>query len=677
MFARTLGLGADQPCGAGTLASDPDDGGLPPGCNIAGTVGPSLEEHVARLEQAQSVGRIGSWELDLVTRVVTWSAELYRIHGLDGRADLCLYEHGLALVHPEDRDRVNVGVARAITERSPSAFEYRIVRPDGKVRHLQGRVQAKFADDAQPIGITGTAVDVSEFVAERALANARADFRTLVDHMAIGVVMNRGGRWIHVNRTFAAMLDYEPSDLVGRSPFEFLDASQHEEVRARIEQFASGDVQMPVRERRFRRRGGQQIVVEVIPRHLSDFEGAPAMLVLVRNVTDEKRLARQQLVAERMVSVGTLAAGVAHEINNPLAYVSSNLELLAKEIGSLHDQLPPGRARDLEALVADARSGAERVRRIVRGLRTLSHGDDEQRTHVDLHRVIDTALAIADNEIRHRARLSKEYGATPLVIADEGRLTQVFVNLLVNAAQAIREGNVEHNEIRVVTRTDGGHAIAEVHDTGPGIPEDVLHRLFDPFFTTKEVGAGTGLGLSICHGIITALGGRIEVETEVRKGTCFRVTLPLAVARLPETSGTRPASNQLPACRGRVLIVDDDPFVRRSFSRILRDHDMIEVETGRAALDVLRRDASFDVVLCDVMMPEMTGVDLYRELASSAPQLLERIVFITGGAFTSAARQFLDEVPNHRLEKPVDAQNLRATVEALVRLHVSIASKQQ
>jgi PAS domain S-box-containing protein len=271
--------------------------------------------------------------------------------------------------------------------------------------------------------------------------------------------------------------------------------------------------------------------------------GRPARMIGTEQDVTEKRLVEARIIlGERLASVGTLAAGVAHEINNPLAYVSMNLELILEEVRSIGGASPSGRMRELEELTREARHGAERVRKIVSGLKAFSRADSERRAIHDVHQVIDLALNMSFNEIRHRARLVKDYGEPPPVEADESRLGQVFVNLLVNAAQAIPEGQADRNEIRIVTRAEDERALIEVHDSGTGIPADVLGRIFDPFFTTKPVGVGTGLGLSISHSIVTALGGEITVHSELGKGTTFRVALPgcARAAKLQQTPRRTP-----------------------------------------------------------------------------------------------------------------------------------------
>jgi CheY-like chemotaxis protein len=325
-------------------------------------------------------------------------------------------------------------------------------------------------------------------------------------------------------------------------------------------------------------------------------------------------------------------------------------------------------ARDLLEMSGDARAGAEQVRKIVRSLKMFSRAEEERRVALDVHPVLDVSINMAFNEIRHRARLVKDYGDVPLVQADEGRLAQVFINLLVNAAQSIPEGHADKNEIRIITSTDAqGRAVIAVRDTGGGIPHDILSRIFDPFFTTKAIGIGSGLGLSICHGIVADLGGELSVETALDKGSTFRIVLP---AVLDDSREEAPlvALAAGSGARGSVLIIDDDVAVARAVTRLIsRDHEVVAISDARKALARIAGGDHFDVVLCDLMMPEMTGMEFHAELLEVAPAMAERVVFISGGAFTPAARAFLERVPNMRVEKPFGAQSLRALVRQFVR----------
>lgn len=398
---------------------------------------------------------------------------------------------------------------------------------------------------------------------------------------------------------------------------------------------------------------------------------------------ERTKMQEQLIVSDRMASVGVLAAGVAHEINNPLAALMANQNFVAEGLARFaRDVQASGsesqgesiasRLDELKEAMHDARESAERVRHIVRDLKVFSRSDENATGAVDVRRVMESSLRMAFNEIRHRARLVKNYGAVPPVEANEGRLGQVFLNLIVNAAQAIEEGWADRNEIRVTTRMDAqGRVVVEVGDTGSGIPDSIRSRVFDPFFTTKPIGVGTGLGLAICHRIVTALGGQLEVESQVGVGSVFRATLPVAKGEAEcVTSSLTPVPLAIVPGqrRGRILVVDDEPLLGAALRRMLTpEHEVLTVTTARDALGRLAQGARFDVIFCDLMMPELTGMDLYAELMRLVPLEAEKVVFMTGGAFTSRAREFLDQVPNPRLEKPFDAGSVRALVRGLLR----------
>jgi signal transduction histidine kinase len=391
-------------------------------------------------------------------------------------------------------------------------------------------------------------------------------------------------------------------------------------------------------------------------------------IAALRARAERDKMTAQLMLADRLVSIGTLAAGVAHEINNPLAYMVAAVDFLDKEIKRIGHKLRVDEFDELSKALADAREGAGRVKHVVRDLKTFSRVEEKRRSTIDLRPVIESSINMAFNEIKYRARLVKDYGRTPLVLANEARLGQVFLNLLINAAQAIPEGRTEENEIRVLTRTDDlGRAVAEVRDSGPGIPPEVVERIFDPFFTTKPPGVGTGLGLSICRSIVTALGGEIAVESQAHKGTVFRVVLPAAPI-VPAEEARSEQGPVKPARRGRVLVVDDEPAIGTALRRVLApEHDVTVLTSAAEARERIARGERFDVILCDLMMPVMTGMDLHAEITSLAPDQAERMVLVTGGAFTAKANEFLDQVPNARVEKPFDPATLLVLVRGLVR----------
>jgi signal transduction histidine kinase len=402
---------------------------------------------------------------------------------------------------------------------------------------------------------------------------------------------------------------------------------------------------------------------------------------------ERKRMHEQLLISERMASVGLLAAGVAHEINNPLAILVANLELASEQLirlapqedapgaaagagGAVQDpasSAQPVRPAEVRQLIQDAQDAAERVRVIVQDLKILSRSnDEEQQGPVEIHRVLDTSIRMTSNEVRYRAQLIKDYGEVPLVRGSEAKLSQVFINLIVNAAHAIPEGGAAANEIRIVTRTDNaGCAVVEIHDSGSGIPQSNLSRVFDAFFTTKAAHTGTGLGLAICHRIVTAYGGDISVESQVGRGSVFRTVLPPAHGKA--TAATSISRSVTPGRRGRILVVDDEKMLCVTIQRILSgEHEVTAVTTAREAYRLLSGEAQFDVILCDLMMPEMSGVDLHTALLERSPDQAKKFVFMTGGAFTETARRFLAQVSNPSIEKPLKASKLRSLVRSLV-----------
>ena len=392
-------------------------------------------------------------------------------------------------------------------------------------------------------------------------------------------------------------------------------------------------------------------------------------VVVARDITERKQTEAQLIVSDRMASVGSLAAGVAHEINNPLASVAANLSLITQELESMARVGPvPG---ELMEEVRDARESAERVRLIARDLKIFSRGEETQRGPVDVEVVLESTLRMASNELRHRARVIRDFGHVPPILANASRLGQVFLNLIINAAQAIPEGDQARNEVRVATSVEpaGKRVVISVTDTGSGIPPEVQRRLFTPFVTTKPVGVGTGLGLSICHRIVTALDGAIDFSTEVGEGTTFRVSFPIAAGEVPvpvpvaaDAAAVQPARR-----RGTVLVVDDEVMIAQVIRRVLsRHHDVRVVNTAQLAMELFIAGERFDVVLCDLMMPQITGMDLHALLEGLDRAQADRIIFMTGGAFTPAARAFVDRVSNHILEKPFDVPALLALVNRVV-----------
>jgi DNA-binding response OmpR family regulator len=381
---------------------------------------------------------------------------------------------------------------------------------------------------------------------------------------------------------------------------------------------------------------------------------------------ERRKMEDQLMVSDRMASMGMLAAGVAHEINNPLAAVLGNLSIVCE---TLESATAGGcDLREAAGAAADALSAAERVRQIVRDVRIFSRGSEERSVPVDIHRVLESTLRMAWNDIRHRAQVVRQFSPILAVMGSEPRLGQVFLNLILNAAQAIPEGDAFGNTIRLTTWMEESRVLFEVSDTGSGIPPDVLPRLFTAFVTTKAPGQGTGLGLSISRRIVTALGGDISVESQYGHGATFRVALP--------GTDQQPVAFDLPASdpeladvsRSRILVVDDEVMVTNAIRRIVGTaHDVVVVFRAAEALCRVRSGERFDLLLCDLMMPEMTGIALFTEIAAIAPEQADRMLFMTGGTFTAEAAGFLDARIDRVIEKPFDKASLMSAIVGRLR----------
>jgi PAS domain S-box-containing protein len=501
--------------------------------------------------------------------------------------------------------------------------------------------------------------------AARARVSSEESLRALSEATFEGVVLHRDGIILLTNAATEAMFGAVAGGLIGRRLFDFIAPETHADVRKRItDRFEDPYEGIGVRI------DGTRFPAEVHARTGAiHFRGEPTRVVAIRDITVRKQLEASLALADRMASVGTLAAGVAHEINNPLAILMLNLELALRQLARPDTLDATQRGRLVDGLT-DARASAERVQRIVRDLKTLSRPVEETSGPIDLPRVVEYARGIARYEIRHRARFDVEADEVPLVLGSTARVEQVVLNLLINASQAIVAGAVEAPRIVLRVREHSGDRVAiEVSDNGAGIPPELRSRIFEPFVTTKPVGVGTGLGLSICHSIVTSLGGTIELESDVGKGSTFRVLLPRAErtrGASPKREVTVPPAAPLP--RGRVLLIDDEAQIRTVVMKLLAVHEVVAVSDAAAAVGLLEAGERFDVILCDLMLPGMSGVDFLEVLGTRWPALADRLVFITGGAVTERAKRGLESAKNPPLEKPFSGDALAARVDALLRL---------
>jgi PAS domain S-box-containing protein len=506
-----------------------------------------------------------------------------------------------------------------------------------------------------------------------ALRRSEQNFRTLIERAPLPMCVSSPTKLVYTNRAMLTYLGYDVGgELIGPTLVELSDEIVHPDDRSRLRDafrqlFSQLEGAQPPRPEQAVR------INDVRLRRKSDGgtmhcdmhgvvvlrDGSPALVTYLHDQTESRAAAERVRLSERMASLGALAAGVAHEINNPLTYVITSIERVGHELTAAgHD---PSMARAL----SDAMDGLDRIRNIVRTLKTLSRRDDDTMTRVDVVRTLESCIEMAGGHLRHRGRLLRNYADVPPVRGNETRLGQVFLNLLVNAAESLEEANRERNEVVVKVDASDGMVVVEVRDTGAGIaPEDLPH-IFDPFYTTKPVGVGTGLGLFVCHGITMALGGEITVDSVVGHGTTVRVRLPEASGpeTAPPTASTLPDSRP----RARILVIDDEPRLLETVAYLLKDeHDVTMLPTAREALDRLLAGDRYDLILCDLMMPGMSGVDLFTRLSAERPDLARKLVFMTGGAVTAAAAALLEDRTIRCLDKPFRPGELLAFVRSNV-----------
>jgi PAS domain S-box-containing protein len=441
-------------------------------------------------------------------------------------------------------------------------------------------------------------------------------------------------------------MGFKSGELVGRSLFDLY--GDHPAVMENHRRVIAGETFTSVAE-------VGPVVLETWLAPLRDGQGAVIGAIGVStDVTERLRLQSRAAETERLAAMGRLAASVGHEINNPLTFAIEAVRLAREACAAAGDAST--RAR-IDELLVDAGTGLERVRLITRDLKAFARADEEGRGPLDLGRALAAATKMVATRTGPRARMDLELGPPATVVADETRLVQIFVNLILNAVDALPPERAAENRITVRSRIEGGWAVVEVADNGPGIEPGLRDRVFDPFFTTKPVGEGTGLGLFVSRNLVETLGGTIALSEAAGGGALFTIRLPLGRAAPPVATVAAP-SGATSGARRRVLIVDDEPKLAALFGRALAsEYDVRVFTNGRDALvHLLDEGPTYDLVLCDLMMADVSGMTIHEELARHRPGLERAMVFMTGGVFDPKVADFLASVPNDCLDKPFDVR---------------------
>ena len=586
-------------------------------------------------------------------------------------------------VHSEDQDIYFIFRRQLLLSGGPHGCELRLVKGNGELFWAQLEARVSSNDD----GTRASRVTISD-TSERkqvqeALKASEARQRALFETSPVALMTLAPPSWKFTSGNGAARAMFGvrgEAELMSRTPWDYSPERQPDGRLSAEKGAAMIELAMQAGSHSFEWTCLRLPAAEfraTIDLSRLESSGSPLLQASVRDDSEVQKQQANLAQKERLASMGLLAASVGHEINNPLAYLLSNVESLVESLPKVSlaaercrsalgetafaailgdDAAPEPAALQVAAEQArEALDGARRIARISNVLSAFSRVDADALGFVDVGAALEGAITMAFNEIRFRTKLVRNIEVLPVVWASEGKLSQVFLNLLINAAHAMDKIDAEGNCITVGAWADNGDLFVEVKDTGPGISPENVTRIFEPFFSTKGIGKGSGLGLSICRNIVSEFGGDIRVESKVGEGASFIVRLPVP-SDAPEVRRVVPHSEaaRVPTLRGRVLVVDDEAALRAVMARLLVEHEVVTASSGNEAKSILENDQNFDIIVCDLMMPVVSGMDVHQWLVEHNPDLAKRMVFVTGGAFGPVAAEYLDAAGNTKIDKPFD-----------------------
>ncbi|MCC6750191.1 MAG: response regulator [Deltaproteobacteria bacterium] len=657
-------------------------------------------DELIRLEERNVAGQLGEGDR---ARWLALTERLFGSRADDRRRFFRIQTHRHAeLLLPEGPLRVRAtsisagGVFLETATPDPTlvgkTVELVLLLPMAKERQLLFRVLVRWVSPATA-ATPGLGVEFVEPTSEQLhllLEHLRAHLLWLLElsqekyhfffqHSAdLAILLDGQGQIRDLNLAGSELLGLSAPQLLG-SPLERLVVpSSHASVRQALVVAIDQEQRLPGLQ--LLTAEGQAIPVDaaLIPFNVQDLQLGVILVAQDlrhrRAFEDKQRAVERRLFeSHKLATIGQITAGIAHDINNPLAYILSNLTQLddylepllkltaqAKALGPA-SPVEPALLEEMEQvlpeLISDCLEGSRRIRDILREIKDFTRVDTEAIVRVELNDALDAAIRMVNNLIKHRARLERAYApGLPATHCNFGRLSQVFLNLLTNAAQAFDTVDLENNRIRVSTALVDGKLQLQVADNGRGIPPEMVKLIFQPFFTTRRREGGTGLGLSIAKESAQSLGGDLSVTSTVGVGTCFTLTLPVREDQVRVVPAA--IRDAAPPRRRKLLMIDDEEAVLRGFRRVLSgEFEIQSTSSPRAALELVA-EHPFDVILCDVMMPELSGLEFHRRLQANLPEQAARIVFITGGTFTPEEEQQLRAMANPVLAKPIEPAEL-------------------
>jgi len=537
-----------------------------------------------------------------------------------------------------------------------------ITTPDGRVWLINGYPVRDEKDNL--VGELEITMEITERKqAEAKIRAAAEEWRTTFDSITDLISINdRDFRLIRVNKAFADILKMKPAESIGKLCYEVVHGTKEPVPNCPHRKVI--ETKEPTTTEFFEPNLGIHLEVAASPM-LNEKGEVVASVHVARNITEQKKaeaerreLERKAQVANRLASVGEMASGIAHEINNPLTSVVGFSELLMEK------DLP----EDLRKEVGIIHDGSNRVANIVKGLLTFARQQKPERTYTDINEIIESTLtlkkySLVTSNIGVSTSLDAEL---PWTMADRGQLQQVFVNIIVNAETEMKQA---HGRGKLIIKTEQIDNTIRISfkDDGPGIAKENIGKVFDPFFTTREVGEGTGLGLSLSHGIITEHNGRIYAESETGRGAIFIIELPV-VAEEEEKIETVDAAEEAGRALGaRILVVDDEPTILAFLKKVLvgEGYDVATASSGEEALGMIKNER-YSLILCDIKLPGLSGAETYEQIGKVAPSLQKRVMFITGDVIGAGTEAFLKKARSPYVTKPFDIAKLKEEVRRVI-----------
>lgn len=626
----------------------------------------------------------GYWIWDIIRNKIEWSKRTAEIVGININESPKNIEEFVDLIDPLDRDRIEQAINSHFNFKVPYRnLEMRLRGADSTYRHFMANGTALRNKEDTPVLFVGSLTDRTLIQrVEKRLEDTEKRFTVLFHQMNDAALLADIGTGLilEANQPAERLWGKPVSELVGLHQTELHPPVLSEEAKLAfnehikaLQQNKRATICVPIL-----RVDGVEVPAE-ISSSLIELEGETRILGVFRDISDRVQLERdvrerdaQLQLSSHMASMGTLAAGVAHEINNPLTYMLGNLEILKSSVKNMGISNP-----EIEETISSAITGGELVKEIVTDLKTLSQSD-ESKISCDPCEVIRIASRVAMSDLRHSATLIMDLSEVPKVALPSARLSQVVLNILSNSARAFKKLDSMLNEIKITVETDGDYAKITILDNGEGIDADDLKQIWEPFFTKSKKSGGTGLGLSICRRILSEVNGSIEIESKLRGYTRVTILLPFAKEIPDHIEELQNADKALEALhqKSKIMVVDDDPLVLELITKILEEDLLVcSYSDAKMALDAFEKGEKPDIILSDIMMPHMDGSAFYKSMCNLGFNK-DRFLFMTGGAVTEDAMTFEKHMleTNSLVTKPFLKDELRKVIFNRINSLISLES---